>query len=71
MADNTTRCIRARLRERGSISRNEGLSMFPVITQLSARIDLEKEGYVFKVKHEHGDYVYRLVSALASKRVTS
>jgi len=48
------------------------LSTFLAITPLGARIDdLEKEGYVFEVEHEHGDYVYRLVSALASKRLTS
>jgi hypothetical protein len=49
----------ARLRERGSISRNECLGTFPAITQRGARVDdLEKEGCVFDVKHEHGDYVY-------------
>jgi hypothetical protein len=62
--------IRARLCERGSISRNECISTFPATTRLGAHIDdLEKEGDAFE--HEHGDYLYRLVSALASKRLTS
>jgi hypothetical protein len=35
-----------------------------------AWMTLEKEGYVFEAKHQHGDYVHRLVSAPAANQLS-
>ncbi|UPJ35830.1 hypothetical protein IVB45_02120 [Bradyrhizobium sp. 4] len=53
--------IRARLHDRGMITRNECLRNF--ITRCAARIiDLEKQDYVFRTEETGADFIYYLVS---------
>lgn len=64
----------AKLREKGWVSRNECLRMYPAIARLAARIDNLKEmGWNVDGKRDPfggNDYVYFLVSEPAPKQLT-
>lgn len=56
-----TDIVAAKLKERGWISREECLGMYPRIERLAARIlDLRNEGWNITGKKEVRDYVYRV-----------
>lgn len=62
--------VKDMLVKNGFVTRNHCLRSFPAITRLSARIDdLKDEGYEFKGKNVHGDFVYTVTKWPAAKQL--